>query len=179
MICIGLILERSRQLLSLLCPRLSATGSGKHTAVAIAVASHKSSLIADQRGAVAFEAPFILLFLFISLLFPLADVAIASFQYISAYQALRDLGQYVQYHPPSDVTNWSTWKSSLPTTIGIDSTSIHVVCGDAKIDCSSANTASPMYYTYTTSVTLSPMVLRPVLCNGNCTKIISYSEQFR
>ena len=35
MICIGLILERRRRLLSLRYPRLSATGSGKHTAVEV------------------------------------------------------------------------------------------------------------------------------------------------
>ena len=123
-----------------------------------------------------------LIFLISFLLVPLADMAIAGFQYISAYQALRDLGQYVQYHAPPDITNWSTWKSSLPTTISnytIDSASIHVVCGDAKIDCSPTNTVAPMYYTYTTKITLSPMVLRPVLCNGNCTKTLSYSERFR
>ena len=48
MICIGLILERRRQLLSLRYPRLSATGSGKHTAVEVALVRHKDSFIADD-----------------------------------------------------------------------------------------------------------------------------------
>ena len=54
-------------------------------------------LLSDQRGAVAFEMPIVWLFLMMSLLLPLADVAIAGFQFISAYQALRDLGQCTQY----------------------------------------------------------------------------------
>ena len=41
MIRIGLILERRRRLLSLRYPRLSATGSGKHTAVEVALVRHK------------------------------------------------------------------------------------------------------------------------------------------
>ena len=43
------------------------------------------------------------LFMMMSLLLPLADVAIAGFQYISAWQALRDFGQSIQYDPPPDV----------------------------------------------------------------------------
>ena len=101
MICIGLILERRCQLLSLRYPRLSATGSGKHTAVAVALARHKGSFMADQRGAVAFETLIVYLFMVTSLLLPLADVAAAGFQFISAWEALRAFGQYVQYHPPA------------------------------------------------------------------------------
>ena len=67
--------------------------------------SKKDYFIADQRGAVAFEMPFVFLFMMFSLLLPLADVAIAGFQYISAWQALRAFGQSIQYHPPPDVTN--------------------------------------------------------------------------
>jgi hypothetical protein len=91
MIGIDLILERRFQLLSLRYRRLSATGSGKHTAVEVALARHKESFIADQRGAVAFEMPIVYLFLMMSLLLPLADVAIAGFQFISAWEALREL----------------------------------------------------------------------------------------
>ena len=74
--------------------------------------SHKNSFIADQRGAVAFEMPIVWLFLMMSLLLPLADVAIAGFQFISAWEALRDFGQSIQYDPPPDVTNASGWTSS-------------------------------------------------------------------
>ena len=49
------------------------------------------------------------LFLLFSLLLPLADVAIAGFQYISAMQALRAFGQSIQYSPPPDFTNTSDW----------------------------------------------------------------------
>ena len=50
-----------------------------------------TTLLSDQRGAVAFEMPIVWLFLMMSLLLPLADVAIAGFQFISAWEALRDL----------------------------------------------------------------------------------------
>src|SRR2546429_4046815 len=147
MIRIGPILEKRRRLLSLRYPRLSATGSGKHTAVEVALARHKDSfmadddvgvripyrgadksimksrrhaaakrsrarcfkgqgnakgntlsertlagknkltsmsLLSDHRGAVAFEMLIVFLFLGVSLLLPLADVAAAGFQFISA-----------------------------------------------------------------------------------------------
>ena len=47
-----------------------------------------------------------------SLLLPLADVAVAGFQFISAWEALRAFGQSIQYDPPPDVTNASGWTSS-------------------------------------------------------------------
>src|SRR4051812_16152542 len=45
---IALILERGHRLLSLRYPRLSATGSGKHASVAIALARHKDPFMADD-----------------------------------------------------------------------------------------------------------------------------------
>ena len=71
-----------------------------------------TTLLSDQRGAVAFEMPIVWLFLMLSLLLPLADVAIAGFQFISAWQALRAFGQSIQYAPPPDFTNASDWASS-------------------------------------------------------------------
>jgi Flp pilus assembly protein TadG len=140
-------------------------------------------LLKDAHGAVALETPFVLTFLFISLLFPLADVAIAGFQFIAAYQAMRDMGQYVQYRSPPDVTNWSGWKSSLPTAInGYSITGVRVICGDTSTDCSTTNTASPKYYYHATTVTVSPMVLGPVFCgsgNSSCTFTLNYSERFQ
>ena len=50
----------------------------------------------DRRGAVALEMPIVFTFIMFSLLFPLADVAIAGFQFISAHQTMRDLGQWLQ-----------------------------------------------------------------------------------
>jgi hypothetical protein len=147
--------------------------------------SHKKSFIADQRGAVAFEMLIAFLFLGLSLLLPLADVAVAGIQYISAWEALRAFGQSIQYAPPPDVTNASGWASSalakadsrfpIPT--------IQLVCGDSNNACSATNTASPKYYSYTTNVTLAPIVLKSVLCtSGNadpCTFTLSYSERFQ
>ena len=129
--------------------------------------------------------PIVWLFLMMGLLLPLADVAIAGFQFVSAWGALRAFGQYIQYNPPPDVTNASSWKSALPTTVaGYPISNLQVVCGDTIAVCSAGNyVASPKYYSYTTTVTLSPMVLRAVLCtssNANpCSFTLPYSERFQ
>jgi hypothetical protein len=141
-----------------------------------------TSLLSDQRGAVAFEVPIVWLFMAMSLLLPLADVAAAGFQFISAWEALRGFGQSIQYDKP-DVTNASGWMSSklanADTRFPIQQ--FRLVCGDANLDCSPSNIASPQYYSYATTVTLSPMVLSAVLCtssNANkCSFTLSYSEQ--
>jgi hypothetical protein len=182
MIRIALILERRRRLLSFRYPRLSATGSGKHTAVEVALARHKDSFIADQRGAVAFEMPIVWLFMAMSLLLPLADVAAAGFQFISAWEALRGFGQSIQYDKP-DFTNASGWMSSKLAKADprFPIQQFRLVCGDANLDCSPSNSAFPQYYSYATTVTFSPMVLSAVLCtssNANkCSFTLSYSEQ--
>ena len=144
--------------------------------------SRKNSFIADQRGAAAFEMLIVFLFLGVSLLLPLADAAIAGVQFNSALQALRAFGQNIQYAPPPDITNTSGWASTLPTTVaGYPISNLQVVCGDTNVACS--ETVFPKYYSYTTTVTLAPMVLGPVLCtSGNanpCTFILSYSERFQ
>jgi hypothetical protein len=134
-----------------------------------------TTLLSDQRGAVAFEMPFVWLFLMMSLLLPLADLAIAGFQFVSAWQALRAFGQYAQYHSPQAVA------SKLPTTVaGYPISNLRVVCGDTNLDCSPSNTLPPKYYSYTTTVTLSPMVLRSVFCSaGPCAFTLPYSERFQ
>jgi hypothetical protein len=188
MICIGPRLARRRQLLSLRHPRSSAAGGGKHTAVRLALWRHKASFMADQRGAVAFEMPIVYIVMVMSLLLPLADVAIAGFQFISAWGALRAFGQYVQYNPPPDVTNTSAWTSALTTTVaGYPINNVQVLCGDtgAGAACTSANVAtSPTkYYSYTTTVTVAPMVLSSVLCTSSntnhCSFTLPYSERFQ
>jgi hypothetical protein len=144
--------------------------------------SHKDSFITDQRGAVAFEMPIVYLFMVLSLLLPLADVAAAGFQFISAWEALRGFGQSIQYDKP-DVTNASGWMSSKLAKADprFPIQQFRLVCGDANLDCSPSNSASPQYYSYGTTVTLSPMVLSAVLCtssNANkCSFTLSYSEQ--
>jgi hypothetical protein len=175
---IGLILERRRRLLSLRYPRLSATGSGKRTAVEVALARHKDSFMADQRGAVAFETLIVYLFMVTSLLLPLADVAAAGFRYISAWGALRNFGQSIQYDPPPDVANASGWTSSKLAKADprFPIQNFQLVCGNSA--CSTTNTASPRYYSYTTTVTISPMVLRSVLCTSSCSFTLPYSERF-
>jgi hypothetical protein len=116
-----------------------------------------------------------------SLLLPLADVAIAGFRFISAWEALRAFGQSIQYNTP-DFTNPSDWSSKRPTAVGgYPINNLQVLCGDTKVACSTTNTASPKYYSYTTSVTLSPIVLRQVLCgsaNPSCSFTLPYSARF-
>jgi hypothetical protein len=148
--------------------------------------SRKNSFMADQRGAVAFEMPFVWLFLMFSLLLPLADVAVAGFLYLSAHGALRTFGQYIQYNNPPDPTNPTTWTSGLQTTVeGYTISNIQVLCGDnvPPAACSATNPGLPQYYSYSTTVTLAPILLRRVLCtssNANpCTFTLSYSERFK
>ena len=146
-----------------------------------------TTLLSDQRGAVAFETPIVWLSLMWFLLLPLADVAAAGFQFLSAWEALRAFGQYVQYHSPPDVTNTSSWTSTLPTTVaGYPISNVQVLCGDTNAGavCSSTNVTLPTkYYSYTTTVTMAPMVLRSVLCTSSnadkCAFTLPYSERFQ
>ena len=150
--------------------------------VAGAFARRRRALLADQRGAVAFETLIVYLFIVTSLLLPLADVAAAGFQFISGWAALRGFGQYIQYNPPPDPTNASSWIASLSTTTvsGYTMSNIKVVCGDTNSVCASGNVASqPKYFSYTTTVTLSPILLTAVLCPTSCTYTLPYSERFQ
>ena len=146
--------------------------------------SHIKSFIANQRGAVALEMPAVVLFMMIFLLVPLADLAIAGFQFVSAWGALRAFGQSIQYNPPPDITNASAWTSSALAKADprFPIQQFQLVCGDTNTVCSPSNSASPTYYSYTTTVTLSPMVLSSVLCtssNANhCSFTLSYSGRF-
>jgi hypothetical protein len=138
----------------------------------------KNSFMADQRGAVAFEMIIVYLFMVTSLLLPLADLAVAGLKFNSAYQALRDMGQRTQYSTPdaTDPTSISTWQSSLPTTIDGYTVSASVKCGDAGTAPPCAGTTFPKYYNFSTSFTLSPMVLGSVLCS-TCT--VNYLQRFQ
>jgi hypothetical protein len=140
--------------------------------------SKKDSFIADQRGAVAFEMIIVYLFMVVSLLLPLADVAIAGLKFNSAYQALRDMGQRTQYSnlDATDPTSISTWQSSLPTTVDGYTVSATIKCGDAGTAPPCAGTTFPKYYIFSTSFTLSPMVLGSVLCS---TCPVNYSQRFQ
>ena len=138
----------------------------------------KDSFIADQRGAVAFESLFVYLLMVASLLLPLADVTIVSLKYISAYQALRDMGQRTQYSTPdaTDPTSITSWQSSLPAKVDGYTVSATIKCGDTGTAAPCAGTDFPKYYTFQTSFTLSPMVLGSVLCS-TCT--VNYSQRFQ
>jgi hypothetical protein len=162
--------------------RFKGQGSARVLAGKVKLAS--KTLLSDQRGAVAFEMLIVWLFLMMSLFLPLADVAIAGFRFVSAWEALRGFGQYVQLHPPSDVTDTSSWTSTLPTSVaGYPISNVQVLCGDTNAGavCSSANLTLPTkYYSYTTTVTLSPMVLGSVMCSANpCSFTLPYSERFQ
>jgi hypothetical protein len=150
----------------------------------VALVSHKVPFILDQRGAVALEMPAVCFFMMIILLLPLADVAIAGFQFVSAWGALRSFGQYVLLHPPPDVTITSSW-TLPPTVAGYPISNVQVLCGDAGAVCSSTNVKLPTkYYSYTTTVTLTPFnFLKPVLCissnTNKCSFTLLYSERFQ
>jgi hypothetical protein len=141
---------------------------------------HRTSFLADQRGVVALEMPAVVLFMMIFLLLPLADLAIAGFKFISAHQALRDMGQRTQYSTPdaTDSGSITSWKSSLPTKVDGYTVSAKVYCGDPGTEAPCAGTTWPKYYTFETSFTLSPMspMLGSVLCSP-CT--VTYSQRFQ
>jgi hypothetical protein len=141
---------------------------------------HRTSFLADQRGAVSLEMPAVVLFMMIWLVLPLADLAIAGFRFISAHQALRDMGQLTQYSKldATDPASISTWQSSLPTTVDGYTVSATIKCGDAGTAPPCAGTTWPKYYVFSTSFTLSPMspMLGSVLCS-TCT--VNYSQRFQ
>ena len=142
--------------------------------------SEKNSFIEDQRGAVAFETIIVYIFMVAFLLMPLADVAAAGFRFISAWTALRSFGQYMQYYNPLGPDGTVTWRPGLQTTVaGYTIGNIQVICGDAGATCSSSNIASPKYFTFSTTVTLAPIVWRSVLCPTSCTYTLPYSERFQ
>jgi hypothetical protein len=145
---------------------------------------HRDSFIADQRGAVAFETTIVWVFMMSFLLLPLADLANVGFQYISAWGALRAFGQYVQYNQPPDVTNTSGWISSVVANADprFPISNLQVICGDQGQVCSSGNDAlsSIKYYSYTTTVTWSPIVLgRLFRLQCPCSFPVPYSERFQ
>jgi hypothetical protein len=146
----------------------------------VRLARRRASFGADRRGAAAFELVIVYPVLLIGVLFPLADVAIAGFQYISARQALRAFGQAIQYSPPADLGNTSSWEADAVAkadpSFPIDD--LELLCGDGGAACSAINTAIPRYYSFSTTITLSPLVLSSVLCSSSCTYTLSYSQRF-
>ncbi|WP_228749195.1 hypothetical protein [Bradyrhizobium sp. BR 10261] len=142
--------------------------------------SHSKSLFVDQRGAVALETLIVYPVLVAFLLMSLAELAIAGLQFSSAWSALRGFGQYLQYYNPLGPDGTLNWRPGLQTTVaGYPISNIQVICGDARVACSSSNIATPKYFTFTTTVTLTPIVWRAVLCSPSCTYTLRYSERFQ
>lgn len=134
----------------------------------------------DRRGAASFELVLIYPILLLGIMLPLADLAAAGYRYISARQALHAFGQYLMYAPPDDLADTSGWFASVQTkadALDFTITNLEVMCGEAA--CSGANLAKPKYYTFDTTVTLTPIVLTSVLCPSSCTYTISYSARFQ
>jgi hypothetical protein len=154
------------------------------------ISHHGRNITADERGAVAFEMPTVILALMLSFIIPLADFAVFGYKYISAFQALRDAGHYLQYHPPSDVTSGSYTLPTAVATIGSypitgigGGATVQLKCGSAA--CNSTNvTNTAKYYTFQTSYTLTPTpLMQPVLCKSGqtnpCTFTLTYTERFQ
>jgi hypothetical protein len=157
--------------------RARGEGEARHRA-----SRREGSLLADRRGAVAFETILVYITLVPFVLMPIADLALAGLQFVSAWGALRSFGEYLQYNTPPDPTSISSWQSGLTTTkvSGYTMSNIAVMCGDANTACSSTNVSSiPKYYTYTTTVTLAPLVWKSVLCPTSCQYTLHYAERFQ
>ncbi|MGY4237674.1 hypothetical protein ACVIIW_006621 [Bradyrhizobium sp. USDA 4449] len=146
--------------------------------------SPRKSFIADRRGAVAFETIIVYVFMVSFLFMPLADLAAAGFRFVAAWEAVRAFGQKIQYNPPQDVTSWASWKSALPTSVsGYPINNLQVVCSDTMAACSTTNSGSPKYYTYSTTVTVAPIVSKAWICQSTnadpCTYTLAYAERFQ
>jgi hypothetical protein len=155
-------------------------------------------LLADRRGAAAFEFIIIAAFLIFVLLLPIADVGVAALRYMQVRQAMRDLGALVQYPPnqPSNLTTVSADTWTLPTlpgfsvTVGIGfptvENQIHITvsCGTppttgavAGPPCTSADltsTSTPKYVWMGAVIQLHPIIIK-TLTGGN----ISYTERLQ
>jgi Flp pilus assembly protein TadG len=142
----------------------------------------RTAFIADRRGAVSVEMLIIYPVLVTGILLPLADVGIAGLRWLAASQALHAFGQSIQYNPPPDVTDVATWKQDAIdkalAELDLTITNFQVMCDGAV--CSDATVAAvPKYYTFQTTVTLTPMVLSSVLCSNSCTYTFSYAARFQ
>jgi hypothetical protein len=159
----------------------------------VTLVRRRYSFLRDKRGAIAFETLLVYIFMVSSLLLPLADVGVASLQFTHAWAALRSMGQYLQYKTPPvfGTTNISTWETPIPSSIDgytfnpgtgctdANMTKVCIICGDSSAVCSSTNTATPQYYSYTTTLTLKPLLLTAILCPSSCTYTLAYSERFQ
>ncbi|GKQ49719.1 TadE/TadG family type IV pilus assembly protein [Bradyrhizobium sp. Ce-3] len=153
-------------------------------------------LLADRRGVAALEFVLIAGFLFFALLIPIGDVAVGALRFMQVKQGMRDLGAFVQYNPPPDLTNAATWPA-LPSTVGTftvkigtafptveNQINVTVSCGTpptvgaaAGAACTTANMSdpsTPKYVWMGAVVKLKPFVIKS-LTGGN----IGYAERLQ
>ena len=92
----------------------------------------------------------------------------AGLRFVAGWSALRSFGQYIQYRNPLGADGTVNWGTGFQTTVnGFTISNIQVWCGSSL--CSSGNlTQIPKYFKFTTTVTLAPIVWRPVLCPSSC-----------
>ena len=127
------------------------------------------SFIGDQRGTAAFEMAMVYTLLVFSLLLPLADLAIAGFKFISAYQALRDMGQRTQYSPPADVTDGTVitaWKAALPSAISGYTVTPEIYCGSPGTVAPCASGAASPRWTSLQQRRFAATTASPRCCTG-------------
>ena len=89
--------------------------------------------------------------------------------------------------PYEYITSWTSRPAARRRFAGYPINNVQVLCGNtsAGAACTTTNVATlPIkYYSYTTTVTVAPLVLRSVLCtssNANpCSFTLPYSERFQ
>jgi hypothetical protein len=149
-----------------------------------------------QRGVAAMEFGIVGLVI-LALLLPLADVGAAAITYMQVKQAMRNLGAFVQFNPPPDITTPTNWPNLPNNMLGFSvvatsttsappasapgatkTINITVLCGDPPgAACASAdvtNLAAPKYYLITSNVQLNPIVLTTL--TGS---VLTYVERFQ
>jgi hypothetical protein len=131
----------------------------------------------DCRGVAALEFS-VIVTLLVLLLMPITDFARAASQYLQAYQRLREVGAYVQYNPPPDPNNASTWEANIATLIsqfGITNGSVTIQCASGSNCQASLGTRA---ITLSGTITIAPIFANfvpPALAGGHQ---VSYTENF-
>ena len=136
----------------------------------------KRSLITDQRGAVAFEMPFIYAFSMLSFrcqsTWP---------QRVSSGFRVRGVARVrssIQYDPPPDVTSAATWTSTAPGRFQVSDFQFPADLRGHRSCVLRGEHREPQVLFLLTSA-LAPMILSSVLCSPSCAYTLSYSERFQ
>jgi Flp pilus assembly protein TadG len=131
-------------------------------------------ILSDRRGVSALEFAIVSSVL-VGLLLPISDLIIAFTQYISAYQAVRDLGAYAQYHTSAIDMTTTPWTVPMPTIAG-HSITVQVMCGSTSTPCSDT-TKSPKWFVFSTTFTLNPVFVTALAAGNPYT--VTFSERFQ